>query len=420
MKVLHVVHGYWPATGGSQWFVKNLSEHLVAGYGDEVTVFTTTAYSNHLFWRRDQPEMPAGIEQINGVTVRRFSVFNRFGKFRFYVSSLARRLRLPGYDWLLAIYNGPLIRGMSAAIARSNVDIVSATAFPLLHMNYAVWGARRGGLAVVLTGAIHTLDTWGYDRPLIYKTMRRADRVITYTNYERDFLVERGVSSKRIDVIGLGVDAEAYARADGASMRARLGWSDEPVVITLVKHELHKRIDTVIQAMRLIWERHPEARLLIVGERTVNSYKVDTWIEELPDKQRERVTKVETFTQEEKVAMLSASDVLVLASQNESFGIVFVEAWACGKPVIGIRTGSIASLIEDEVDGMLVTYDRPDEMARALDRLLTDPLRRKRMGEAGRRKVLNNYTWKIIAQRFRDSYMQAIDLVRASNRIGKS
>jgi glycosyltransferase involved in cell wall biosynthesis len=161
--------------------------------------------------------------------------------------------------------------------------------------------------------------------------------------------------------------------------------------------------------MRQVWQQHPQAQLLIAGERTLHSHTIDRQIEELPAEQRAWVTKVERFTQEEKAAMLAASDVLALASRNESFGIVFVEAWACGKPVVGIRTGAISSVVADGVDGLLVPYDDPASMAQALGALLSNPARRAEMGEAGRRKVLANYTWEIVTRRFREVYQEAIE-----------
>jgi glycosyltransferase involved in cell wall biosynthesis len=415
VKILHVVHGYWPATGGSQGVIQNLSERMVKNYGDDVTVFTTTAYSNIAFWRRDQPMLPAGIEEIDGVTVRRFAVFNRFGRLRFYLAGAVRRLRLPGYDWLLAIYNGPIVRGMTQAVACSKADVVSATAFPLLHMNYAVWGAKRGRIPSVLIPAIHTLDAWGYDRPMIYHTARQADRIIAYTPYERDYLSERGIAKDRVRVIGIGVDAARYANADGRAMRLRFGWVDRPLVIVLARHEPHKRIDIVIAAMRLVWPQLPQAQLLIAGERTAHSHALDRQIEELPAEQRARVTSLEHVTQEEKAALLAASDVLVLASRNESFGHVFIEAWACGKPVVGVRTGAIASVVDEGIDGLLAPYEDPASLAQALCALLNDPARRAGMGESGRRKVLANYTWDVVTPRFRSVYQEAIEARRENN-----
>ena len=82
MRVLHVVQGYTPAIGGTERVIQKVSEKMVQRHRDDVTVFTTTAYNCELFWRRDQPELPAGEEVINGVRVRRYRVFNRFNELR--------------------------------------------------------------------------------------------------------------------------------------------------------------------------------------------------------------------------------------------------------------------------------------------------------------------------------------------------
>ena len=92
MKVLCVVQGYPPSIGGSQWLAKNFAERLVARYHDDVTVYTTVARNLEHFWRPDEPALTAGTEEVNGVVVRRFSVFNRLGLLRMLMSGVAYRL----------------------------------------------------------------------------------------------------------------------------------------------------------------------------------------------------------------------------------------------------------------------------------------------------------------------------------------
>ena len=78
MKVLHVVHAYYPARGGTEFLFQQVSEKLVADYGDQVTVITTNGYNPGYFVDPDQPSIPIqDHEEINGVAVRRFPVYNR-------------------------------------------------------------------------------------------------------------------------------------------------------------------------------------------------------------------------------------------------------------------------------------------------------------------------------------------------------
>lgn len=408
MKILHVVHGYPPSMGGSQLLIKNLSERLVSHYGDRVTVFTTTAYHMELFWRSDVPAMPAGTQEVNGVTVRRFPVFNRFGTLRMLLAHGARRLHLPYNDWLRTIYNGPLIFGMTQAIAERDVDVVCSTAFPLLHMYYALEGARRAGKPVVFLGAIHMADEWGYDRKMIYRAIQQVDAYIAYTAFERDYLIARGIPPDRITVIGAGVDASALAGADGMVVRNRYGWGNAPVVAIIAKQTARKRFDVLFQAMRQVWAVYPCVRLLIAGGRTPYSRRINAAVLALPPEQKARVTVVGDFSEEEKAQLIAACDIFVLPSGYESFGIAFVEAWACGKPVIGARIGAIPSVIDEGCDGLLVNYGDAGDLARAILELLADPARRLHMGQAGQSKVLQNYTWEIVADRVRAVYTRVI------------
>jgi glycosyltransferase involved in cell wall biosynthesis len=408
MKILHIVHGYPPSVGGSQWLAQNLSEQLASRYHDDVTVFTTVAYNMEHFFRSGEPAMPAGTETVNGVTVRRFAVFNRLNWLRMLAAGVAYRLRLPYNDWLRTIYNGPIVFGMPRAIAKSGADVILALAFPLLHMYYALAGARRAGIPLVFMGALHTADTWGYERNMIYRAIRRADAYVALSTFERDHLITRGIRADKIYVIGGGVDVETFTRADGTHIRRQYGWGDAPVVAIISKQTARKRFDTLLAAMPRVWATRPEAHLLIAGAKSPYSPQIRHIIAALPPEQRARVTVIDDFAEKEKPALLAACDLFVLPSGHESFGIAFAEAWACARPVVGADVGAIPSVISHGRDGLLVAYQDADALARAILELLADPQRRARMGEAGQKKVLENYTWNIMADRVRGVYAEVL------------
>ncbi|MFW6116204.1 MAG: glycosyltransferase family 4 protein [bacterium] len=410
MKVLHVVHGYPPSTGGSQILMQELSERLVADYGDEVTVFTTNAYHMESFWTPGLAMMPPGIEAINGVQVRRFPVFNRFSPFRKLLAAFAYRLHLPYSDWLRTLQNGPLIRDMTDAVARSGADVALAAAFPLMHMYYALKGTHRAGIPLVLLGAIHASDSWGYDRNMIYQAIQRADAYIALTPFERDFLVERRIEENKIEVIGPGVDPDAFAGGDGATARERYGWGAAPVVAMMGKQTRRKGFDVLLAAMQHVWATHPDTHLLLAGARTPYSRQIIAMVQGLPSAQRERVTIVGDFAEDEKPDLLSACDIFVLPSGQEAFGIAFIEAWACSRPVIGVRAGPIPSVIDEGKDGILVNYQDADDLAHAILELLAEPERRAQMGKAGQEKVLRQYTWDNMTRRVREVYRKVLSV----------
>lgn len=408
MKSLHIVHGYYPSIGGSQWLVQNLSEQLVTRYQDEVTVFTTVAYNTDYFWRTDEPALPTGVEIINGVVVRRFPVFNRLNALRQIMAVGTYRLHLPYNDWLRTLYNGPLIPGMTPAIAASDADIVFATAFPLMHMYYALWGARHAHVPLIFLGAIHTADQWGYNRPMIYRAIQQADAYIAHTSFERDCLLKRGIAADKIAIIGAGVTPDPFLKADGTLLRQHYGWGNDPVITLIAKQSPRKRFNVLLAAMQQVWPAIPDARLVLAGARTLYTPQLETLIQALPPEQQRQVTLIHDLPEANKANLLAACDVFVLPSGEESFGIAFLEAWACGKPVVGARVGAIPSVINEGVDGLLFKYDDPNNLAQALLGLLADQARRIQLGTAGQRKTLTNYTWETVTDRIRQIYTEAI------------
>ncbi len=417
MKILHMVQAYHPAIGGSEWLARNFSERLVSRHSDEVMVFTTNAYKPEAFWRTKGPFMPAGVELINGVTVRRFRVFNGLQLLRRLLAQGSRRFNLPYNDWLRTIQTGPLMPDMPQAIVNSEAQVVFATAFPFLHMYYALAGARRKGVPVVLLGAIHTADEWGYERKMMYNAIRQADAYIAHTTFERDYLVRRGIQADKITVIGGGVEADAFVNADGAALRKKLGWGQAPVVGVLARQSSLKRLDILLRAMPQVWAAHPEARLLMAGARTSYSPQLDELITSLPPEQQALVSVVNDFDEAEKPDLLAACDLVAHPSANESFGISFVEAWAAARPVVGARVGAVPAVISEGQDGLLFDYPDPGSMAQAILELLADRARLARMGQTGQRKVLENYTWDVVTDRLREVYVQVIDRHRAGDKL---
>ncbi len=402
MKILHVVHNYAPSIGGSQWFVKNLSEQLAAQFGDDVTVFTTNAPDTAAFAGRGGKLLPPGTEVINGVTVRRFAIDTRFALARKAASALADRLHLPGWDRLRALHQGPMVPGLAQAVAQSGADVVMAMAFPLRHMFVAQSGAQRAGIPLVFTGALHPADGWSYDRPMIFRAIRRAQGYIALTPFEKDFLTGRGIPAERIAVIGGGVTPPPSDSPPPEQIRAGLNIPPGvPVILALGRQNRRKRFELLLEAMPAVWQNFPQTRLVFAGAADAST----------PGLRRAgdaRVVVQNDVPEAEKHALLAACDMLVLPSSEESFGIVFLEAWWHGKPVIGAKVGAVASLIADGVDGLLFPADDAAGLAGAIVKILAQPDLAHTMGTSGKQKVHENYTWDAVTTTVRETYLQAI------------
>jgi glycosyltransferase involved in cell wall biosynthesis len=115
--------------------------------------------------------------------------------------------------------------------------------------------------------------------------------------------------------------------------------------------------------------------------------------------------------------LLAACDVFALASRHEPFGIVVLEAWSAGLPVIATRVGGLASLVNDGEDGRLVEPGSVEDLAGALVESAEDPDRRKRFADAGLQKVLTDYTWERVWGRLAAMYAQAEERSRRRLRV---
>ena len=412
MDILHVVHGYYPALGGTERLMQRISENLVARYGDRLQVFTTNGHNALAFVDRTQPLLPPGEFNLNGVQVRRFPVFNALGRPLYHAQKLAHRISLPGNQYLRTLYGGPIVPKLGRCVRAFGGDLVAAAAFPLLHMYTTQKACQRSEKPLVFIGALHPLDAWGYDRSMIYRAIQKADAYIALSSYERDFLVgDWQVPREKIRVIGVGVDLARFQRADGAQVRQRYGLGDDPLVAFIGQHGRHKGIDTLVCAMKRVWQEIPDTRLLVAGAPTSFTPHIEKLIRvELTPAEQARVVFLGNFDEDEKPRLFAACDVFAYPSRFESFGIAFIEAWAAGKPVIGCNAGAVSSIVSDGIDGILVPADDPFSLSQALLRLLESPELRKRMAQAGREKVERHYTWDIVTPRWRDVYERVLDV----------
>lgn len=409
MKILQVVQGYQPARGGTEWLVQRVSEELVRGHGDEVTVFTTNCYNGEGFWNPSRPRMATGVSEINGVRVERFAVRARLSQALRPLQKLFFSLGLPGHDWMRTWFGGPVIPGLRGKVAATEADVVSAASFPLLHMFDALAGARRSGRPAVLTGCIHPLDLWGFGRANILEAIRACDHYIALTEYEREYLAARGIAEGKISVAGVGVDPQPFEAADLRAARRELGVpEDGPVIGFIGQIGKHKGIDTLLKAMPAVWEAVPAAHLLIAGSRAQYGEQLDRVVYNWPLDYQKQTKLVFNFEEAQKANLFAATDIFAYPSGYESFGISYLEAWAAGKPVIGTWNGAIRTVVDSGRDGLLVKFGEAEALAEALITLLRNPGWAQEMGRAGRAKVHRSFTWQKVAARFREAFSAVI------------
>lgn len=391
LRILHVSPSYAPMIGGAERLLQSVSERL-AERGHQVTVLTFDCATQRDFWSAK----PAGLphrETLNGVQVIR--VATAPGRLhRMYEWWLGRRggWRTAGWlvgmdDWALL---GPSGINMLPSMAGLRADVVTSVNWCMAATYWAILprGLRRAPRVGV--PILHIECDWAAN-PHYLRMLEGCDASIVCTDAEREFVEARG--GRSVVVAGAGADPARFAHRDGARIRARHGIGDRPVIGFVGRQDKLKGTATLIEAMRIVWRGVPDAVLLMAGPSAHRDAVVSDALAGLSDCDRSKIVLIDDFADVDGPSIMDACDVLALPSVEESFGMVFVEAWMCGKPVIGGDIASTRCVIDHGVDGWTATpFDAEDLACKIMD-LLADPAKRACFGERGRAKALARYTW---------------------------
>jgi glycosyltransferase involved in cell wall biosynthesis len=408
MRVLYVCHLYYPSFGGNRAQGQGFSETLTK-LGEDVTVLTVNVMQPSQLYRRDPHYRPLPRrEVVNGVAIRRFTpchglrgIFHRVAPLLSYAAQRCGATRFV-HALDLAKSRYPFVPHMLWAIWRHHPDIILANnGFPFT--TFLCYLARKWfGYPLAIRTTTHIAQGW-HKHPFQREIYRVADRLIANTDFERDVIVQLGIDANKIATIGNGIDPAPFRGAEAAAFRSRYGLGTDKVVAFVGRKVAGKGVEHLIDAMRIVWAQFPPVHLVIAGQYDRHTAKpIRAKISALEPQEAEKLIDLDDFPEKDKPQIYAACDVFVMASNADSFGVVYLEAWASGKPVIACRDTPQETFIEHERDGLLVEYGNVNELAAAIMRMLGDDVLRARLGANGRRKVSRNYTWDIIGRKLRD------------------
>jgi len=245
--------------------------------------------------------------------------------------------------------------------------------------------------------------------------MSVADRLVAASPTEKLQMADLyGADPCRIEVISPGVNLDLFYPRDSAQSKEQLGLCpDQHVVLFVGRIEPLKGIDTLLRAMAVASEQIPNWRdelcvAIIGGDASVSSQSLDAEMRRLQELRTELgmedlVTFLGSREQHRLPDYYSASDVVVMPSHYESFGLVALEAMACATPVVASRVGGLAHTIRDGITGLHVPERDPDALAHEIIRLVRDQDLRERLGRQAH-QVAQCYGWSTIADRIVDLY----------------
>lgn len=241
--------------------------------------------------------------------------------------------------------------------------------------------------------------------------VERADRVIAVSAQMRaDITAHFQVDPGRVVVLHNGVDAESFARTERRDALARHGVR-APYVLFVGRISEQKGIFQLLEAARTL----PAGVQLVLCASSPDTPELRARLEAAVAGRPEIHWINAMLPVPEVVELYSHAAVFVCPSIYEPFGLINLEAMACGTPVVASRVGGIPEVVVDGETGRLVEPGDPAALGQALREVLADPERGRRMGEAGRRRVEAQFSWDRIADRTMTVYGEAIES-RAAHR----
>ncbi|MFC9973956.1 glycosyltransferase [Spirillospora sp. NPDC127200] len=374
--------------GGQNVFVADLAARL-GGQGHHVTVYT----------RRDDAGLPDRVRLAPGVTVEHVPA--------------GPAGEVPK-DRLLA-WMPDFGRYLESRWSEDPPDVVHAH-FWMSGLAALQAAGRLTGARVPVVQTYHALgtvkrrhqgdgDTSPAERVALEREIgRAADAVIATCSDETRELAEMGVPPEKVSVVPCGVDLARFGPDGPAAPRG-----ERPRLVALSRLVERKGVDTAIEALALV----PGAELVVAGGPPAAALADDPEARRLRGVAEragvaDRVEFVGRQTRDQVPALLRSADLVVTLPWYEPFGMVPLEAMACGAPVVATGVGGHVDTVVDGETGVLVPPRDPAGTARQINALLADPVRRARLGKAAARRARDRYCWSRVAATTSEVYARAM------------
>lgn len=351
MNILRVSSDLYPnVTGGIGIHVHEMSR-VQAQYGHKVTVITS----------RIEPENK--LHSVENYTIiyfnNSFRIFGNSISFNYLFKLMKRR---NNYDLIHAHSHLFFTTNVCAALRRVDSAPLIITNHGLISQTAPLWIQRI---------FIPTIGKW---------TFKAADKIISYTNHEKEELIKLGIDPKKIAVIHNGIDTEVFIPNNDRSRGNNILW--------IGRYTPGKGIRFLIDAFALIVQCHPDAHLLMIGD--------GPQMEEIQQKIQKlglfaHITQKTFILNEDLPALYQSSDVFVLPSLSEGVPRTILESMACGIPVVCTDLPQLVDLVKGA--GLLVPARDPEAIASAIIKIIKNPDYAAKLGKTGTERIVKYYSW---------------------------
>ncbi len=400
MKILHLVHRSWPYSGGAERYVL---EHALAGnrWGHESVICTTDAWDMSWLVSRSGQHIQRRTDIWNGIKILRFPVVHPPLQNLF--RAVLRRISPCGPDRYF--YPNPFLPSLHRWLSVDRgFDFVHANAMPFLL--YEGWYHSRktgAGLASVPLPNVgekyRRISSLHYFEGCQKDILRDSSFVVALSNFEKELYADMGVLPERLLRLSCGIDPAEFRNADPESVLKRFGIK-KPLVLSLTAHCRERGTEHILEACRNLWMKGHKFTLLLAGPVFPDVDEYLAACSETAGEFNDSIVITGYVSNRDRIDLLAAADMLLQPSRLDCFGIVILEAWASGKPVIGCWSGGMPAMIQDGRNGFLVSWGDTASLMNRMEILLNNPELGRVMGSRGRKDVLERFTWERVTDSF--------------------
>ncbi len=409
MRIAFTVYQGNPSSGGQGVFTYYMTREL-ARLGHEV----------HVIAGRPFPEADPTVHFHGLKTFRIWDFMADIDEYRFRTNPLLFFHPVNMYEMMSTRLSlGSLLFTFSMRAYYKLHELAQEQPFDLVHDNqtlsYGILLMKAKGLPVVAS-IHHPLNIDRHNRLIQVKglrrqalawlwfpwvmqdyTARRLDRIITCSDNSAATIQDMlHLAPGKLQVIHYGADTDMFCPMDDVEKQPNsllfVGDSEDRNKGALYLLEALHLLRHRVPFQTTFIDHRPPPHLKLV-QRLMKKYRLYNNIQILPRVPIEGLAR-----------LYNQSQILVSPSLHEGFGLPAVEAMACGIPVVATRAGALSEIIEDGVTGLLVPPADSQALSEALKMLLSDPDLCRRMGQAGRERVLKNFTWRRTAEKMSQAY----------------
>jgi len=383
MKVAMPILRFKPAIGGGEEHVYHIAKKLLQR-GHEVIVLTSDLLKttpNYAYFQRK-------VHKVDGITVQ-------------------------GFHALRLLKDYPIVPSIFFKLMREKVDIIHGHGYGYFTTDFSALASRIRSVPFIVSThgffplAVHAnrFLTTTYVNFSRISLLKIARKVIVASTFDASMYAQL-IDQRKIRVVPNGVDIDKWRVLPRKTVFRTKYDLEGPIVATVGRIIWVKGFQYLIRTAANIIKVFPDTKIVIAGEDFGYLQKLIQLAQKLKIP-KDSIIFTGRLSEQELKELYAAADIIVIPSIYEPFGIVALEAMACGKPIVASACGGLLDIIKHGINGLTVKPHDPVGLAMAVVTLLEDPSLAKTMGETNKRAVIK-YSWDNIVEKIENIYYEEI------------